>query len=394
MSYLDQAQEPDTSKGYPGRKILAGCAIGCASLVLLGIAGCLGLATYIAQPGKPVDPYAMISAESSAFLRADLDLADPGLDALFRKLIELEKTHGIAGLPGDLREFLRALAEQPEDNLEMFGQMIGVQFVVVARLDEGGEDVFVVSSIKKMPRFWAIVMGLLERDLAERNGSEIYEGEKLLKGDDGKSHIAFVDHHIVIGEEPALVKSVIDRVRLAEEGPVEFSGTPTIKEAIQALDANRDLVFGITNDKGGLGRLARKLKEENDEVGLDELMAQVLDLPMEEIAYFAMDVDVQTEQKTVADAQLKIRDPRKFPDLRDRLDYMLTAVETDETILGSGLVISHELQGEGEHLKIRLELNGVWDCIERTLRGRKKEDTPPPTEEMPEGQPGDTKKTF
>lgn len=96
MSYLEQAQEPGTPKRAPGRKILAGCAIGCVSLVLLSVAGCFGLTMYLTRPGKPADPYAMISAESSAFLRADLDLADPGLDALFRRFINLEKGSGSA----------------------------------------------------------------------------------------------------------------------------------------------------------------------------------------------------------------------------------------------------------------------------------------------------------
>jgi len=394
MSYLEQAQEPGTPKRAPGRKILAGCAIGCVSLVLLSVAGCFGLTMYLTRPGKPADPYAMISAESSAFLRADLDLADPGLDALFRRFINLEKTHGIAGLPGGLREFLRTLAEQPEENLKLLTQVIGVQLIVVAQAAEDGDDIFVVGSIKKMPRLWGIILGLFEKEIAKKNGFETYEGEKLLKGDDGENWIAFVDHHLVIGKKPAVVKSAIDRVRLAEKGPIEFAGTPTLKEAVQALDANRDLAFGITNEKGTLSRAVRKMKGEKDQVGLDELMAQVLDLPTEEIVYVAVDVDVQSEQKTDATVQLKLRDPQGSPDLRDRLNYLLTTVENNETILNTGLVITHELRDEGDRLKIRLEINGVWDAIERAVKVAAKKEGAPAPAEAPETQPDEQRKVL
>jgi hypothetical protein len=168
-----------------------------------------------------------------------------------------------------------------------------------------------------------------------------------------------------------MVRAAIDRIKAAEAGPVKFAGSPTMKVAIQSLNAKSDVVFSVTNETGTLGRLIERLKDKDEPAGLEEFMTQVLELPPNEIGFVGADVDVQTEQTILANVRLKLQDPAKMPVLRDRVNYILATIESDATVSASGLVLRHEAREEADVILVKLEFGGVWDCIRKNAEAEK-----------------------
>jgi hypothetical protein len=374
MSYLGNLQEPPPKKASTGKRILVGCAIGCGSLILLTFAGCFGFAWYVSRPGKAIDPYAMLSDKSTAFLRADINLEDAGQSALLRKLIELQGTRELQGAPEEIKGIFRSMRQQPPDQqIQSYRQFLGLQAVVVAEPGKDGkDDFFVVVSVRKFARLWGMLFGLVSQGRAKGNVTVQYNGRTIVQTQGGEGHLACVGNHLVFGRSSDMVRAGIDRVKAAEAGPVKFAGSPAMKAAIQSLNSKSDLVLGITNETGTLGRLIERMRNKNEPAGLEEFMTQVLELPPSDVGSLAADVDVQTEQTIVANVRLKLQDPAKMPVLRDRLNYILTTIANDETVAASGLILRHEAREEADSMLVKLEFGGVSDCIKKSAEKQRK----------------------
>lgn len=355
------------------RRLLIGCAIGCASFFFLGILGCLGLYYYLSAPGQLLNEHSLLSSNSSVFLRANLNLEDAGLRALTSKFIDAHRKQGFRQVAPDQRNILLYLEKNPGTILQLLREMVFVQVVVIGEPgNTGKEEWLVVVSLKNYPNQWRIGFGLAEREMKSKKKIESYRGHTILLAQNpewgpGPQGIAMIQNHLVFGSTLALTRSGVDRILAALKAPVPFPGTPEMKEAIQSLNANNDLLVGVTNESGGLTRLLKAMKDPGEPVGALEAMERILEIPASNLTFAALDADIQSEEKAVVSAHVKCNDPAQVPILRDSVDFLVAALAGSYPVIQSGIVMQHQVHEESDRIRLVLEVNRIWDWVEMKI---------------------------
>jgi hypothetical protein len=143
-----------------------------------------------------------------------------------------------------------------------------------------------------------------------------------------------------------------------------------MKQAIRSLGPTHDAGATITSDRGTILRALEQLQSPGERIGLLDFMAQVIELPVQDIVWMALDIDIQSEQKVGIDFHCGCRDAERSGAIADRMNVLLTAIESSERVVRSALVIEHRTEARDGTIHIRVDVNRVWDAIERWQRGR------------------------
>ena len=374
MNDQEQTPQEPAPKRSNGKRVLIGCAIGCGSLVLLcGLAG-IGLFWYIVKPAAAVSEQALLSPKTTAFLRARIDLNDPGLGSLLQKILAEQQKQDLKNFPEGLREIAKGLrGKNSQQQVDAVRALVRAQVVMVCEpsADEKKEEWLVAASIMRLPLVWGFLLKMAHGDLSRRMGAEPHGDEQIAKLEDGQGGMAVVGSHVIFGSTIEMTRRGIDRVKGAGAAPAEAPGTPGIRKAIEAADGDRDVIAVITNEAGSIGRLLKAMNEKDEPIGPEEFISDLLELPIDQIVHLAVDADLETEKKMVVNIRAMLKDPSGAAQITERLNYFLTAIESQDEVLRSGVVIQHSASEEPDGLRVTLEFTGIDDWLIGNMRGAK-----------------------
>ena len=387
-------------KKSAGTKLLIGCGVGCAGLAVVMAFTCVGTLIYFKRPTNAVPGHALVSDKTILFGRLEVDLTDDGVVALAKQIQEHQQKNDYRNAPAKLREFFNGLQKgKSEEQIEELGNYLDLRAMVVveeregvpaAPLDGEGEltdrvDVMVVISLRRMANLAGMFWGFLAAE-AVKKGGETYKGHDLVLDEKGEWVLCLMKNNFISASSMEGAKRMVDRLTAFETGSDVLQGTAEMQNAMKAFDGNADVVAAIADDST-LESVIIALKNEEQEEKLppEQVVEQVLGTTLANIAYVAVDGDLVSEQQIVLNVFIKTREQNNAEELAPRLTYLLTAAESSEGFMRTGMVMVHEATQEAEGVKVRIELNRFWDWFEQNLdkpkRLRKKKDAKTPKAE-------------
>ncbi|MDP6502387.1 MAG: hypothetical protein QF886_02175 [Planctomycetota bacterium] len=387
-------QERPKPKKSCATKMLIGCGIGCGGLMVVLVFTCVGSFMYIKAPTDAVPGHALVSDKTILFSQMEVDLSDKGVTSLIKHIQEHQQKNDFNKTPKKMREFFKGLKQgQTEDQIAELGSYIDLRAMVIIDEREGaplalvegeGEltdraDVMVVISLRRMANLAGIFWGFAAAEAAKKGG-ESYKGHNLIPDNNGKWVLCLMENNFISASSMEGAKRMVDRLVAYEAAPDAVMGTAALQNAMKAFDANADVVAAVADDST-LESVIVALKEEQEEEKLppEQVVEQVLGMPLTNVAYVTVDGDLVSEQQIVLNIFIKTRDQDKDAEMVQRLAYLLTTAESSEGFMRTGMVMVHKEKQEAEGVKVRIEFNRFWDFLEQQLdkeAGRGTLDTP------------------
>jgi hypothetical protein len=164
-----------------GQKLLLGCGLGCAGLVVLLLSTCVGFQMWLRSPGELLDPALLLDPQAVGWAEARLDLDDEATETLAEALLELSRpTEGMfEGSP--VLAFLEELnASRQERRLRRLFPLTAAWTLYPGEAER--EPVLLSVSVPAMAHTLALVdwgIGFVARFQPELV-TESYRGERIL----------------------------------------------------------------------------------------------------------------------------------------------------------------------------------------------------------------------
>jgi hypothetical protein len=245
-----------------GRRILVGCGIGCAALLVAAIVAGILIGTWVRRPGEPLEPRRLFGADTTGYLEWRLALDDPGtqafVDGLLARASELQAENE-SQLPPWLRSWLSARRERESaEDLKALFPIVAAW--TASRDDEGEHHLFTVSLVSAGNRLrlldWGLGHMLPQDDDAEvidHAGERIYH---LTLNERGGSLTFFLrGNDIFVLSDPAAARRAVDRLASAADAPETETGLDRLFDTT----GEAPLRAACANDAGELARWWRTL---------------------------------------------------------------------------------------------------------------------------------------
>ncbi len=112
-----------------GRKLMIGTLIGCGTLTVFGLAGCVSCVMWVKRPGEVLEPERLVGPATAGIVELTLTADDPQTEALARSLLETNSERNKEAIRG-LNPTFRSLVES-QSSREVDAQL-GVMLPAVA----------------------------------------------------------------------------------------------------------------------------------------------------------------------------------------------------------------------------------------------------------------------
>jgi hypothetical protein len=251
-----------------GKRILIGCGIGCAALLVLGIGSCVTFVVWINQPGELLQPDRLVGGDTSGYVEVTLRLEDPGTRQVVEKILGLMRElreNNRSPLPSGLNDWLIGFQSRRDEQKirEMFPMVVA--WGVRPGTGEAEDlHLFAVSLEKhgNRLRFADWLLGLFMR-FAEPIEVVSHDGERLYHVP-GEMTFFMRGSTIFFTSDVETATRAVDRLR----GPRSPGAGPTeVQKLLLDLPEEAPLRGAIGNENGELQRLWETLVDERDLAG-------------------------------------------------------------------------------------------------------------------------------
>ena len=237
-------------KGLSGLdKILIGCGIGCAALILVAVLGVAFGTMWFFTPGQQVTTDVIAGEDSLGVVRLYELAEDPGTQALISGVLEridaAGREHQREQLPPSLRWISDMQAQQ--SNAASLNMLIPKEMTIVYEESEDGSDVDFVAAAnpRTMVRFFKTMIGWISRSEDGKARADYAGHEAYVM--DPNAHLAFVESTVLFASSRHALERAIDRI----ETGTEAGAPPSFELAATIPDGDWD-VEGVADNQTGL----------------------------------------------------------------------------------------------------------------------------------------------
>jgi hypothetical protein len=252
-----------------GKKWLVGCGIGCMSLVLIVAAIIFGFYIWMSQPGELLEPEDLLGSDTTGHVEWSLRLEDPGTSQFVESLLAVsqdESARDMEGVPPLLRSWLlKYQGRQNEQKVREIFPLVAAWTIHPGR--NPGEELQLYSvSIEQLGNKLAFADWIMGMTFSRAEGAEVinHQGEKIYKlpTDRGRSIALFIrKNNIFFATNVEAARRAVERL----DKPVETGRSAgEVREILQGSVADRPLRGALTNERGELRRLWRRLFKADD----------------------------------------------------------------------------------------------------------------------------------
>ncbi len=367
-------------KGLSGLdKVLIGCGIGCAGLILVVVLGATFGGMWFFTPGKQIATDVIADDTSLGVVRLHELAEDPGTQELLTRLLErineVDREQQRENLPPSLR-WISDLQNQQAD-VSGLNMMIPKEMTIAFEPAENGSDPdFVVAANPRvMVRMVKTMLSLVSRS---EGGSEIrsdYRDHAAYALEDD-AHIAFASSTVLFASSRRALERAIDRVEASEAA----SGDPAAKVGVSARipEGDWDIEGALSNEAGLVTSLLDDLKSSDDPEDRAAMDALGDDLGDSLIAGAGEDLrlsfgfDVASADEVTGRVVLECDDRQTAERWRSLLEQRYQ--ERRDEAANRGLEIDLELHTVGDRVVSEWRLLGVETLIARAFRPPTRED--------------------
>ncbi len=355
-------------KGLSGLdKILIGCGVGCAGLILVAVLGAAFGGMWFFTPGQQIATDVIADDTSLGVVRLHELAEDPGTQELLTRLLEhineADREHQRESLPPSLR-WISDLQNQEAD-VSGLNMMIPKEMTVAFEPSEDGSDPdFVVAANPRvMVRMFKTMLSLVSRS---EGGTEIrsdYRGHAAYTLED-ETHVAFASSTVLFASSRRALERAIDRVETGESN----SGSKATGRGFstQIPEGEWDIEGVLSNEEGLIAGLLADLKSSDDELGHDLILGADDDLRL------SFGFDVVSADEVTGRVVLECDDRQTAERWRSLLEQRYQ--ERRDEAASRGLEIDLELHTEGHRMVSEWRLLGVEKLIARAFRAPTPED--------------------
>jgi hypothetical protein len=250
-----------------GKKWLVGCGIGCMSLVLLAAAVMFVFYMWLNQPSEMLEPEGLLGGDTTGHVEWTLRLEDPGTRDFvegFMALAQDESAKDMQGMPPLVRSWLlKYQGRQNEKKLHELFPMVAAWTIQPGRTPDGEMQLF-SASIEPLGNKLAFADWMMGMTFSRAEGTAVinHQGEKIYKfpTDHGRSVALFINHnHIFFADDVEAAKIAVERINAPAA-----SGSGEVRQLLQEVDTGLPLRGAVTNERGELRRLWRRIFKADD----------------------------------------------------------------------------------------------------------------------------------
>jgi hypothetical protein len=252
-----------------GKRWLIGCGIGCMSLVLIVAAVIFGFYIWMSQPGELLEPEDLLGSDTTGHVEWTLRLEDPGTNKFVESLLAFSQDQSAKDME-DLNPLLQSWllkyqGRQNEKKLQELFPLVAAWTIHPGR--NPGEEIQLYSlSIEPLGNKLAFADWIMGMTFSRAEGAEVinHQGEKIYKfpTDRGRSVALFIRrNNIFFATDIDAARRAVERL----DNPVDAGPSAgEVRELLQGTVADRPLRGALSNERGELRRLWRRLFKADD----------------------------------------------------------------------------------------------------------------------------------
>jgi len=343
-----------------GKRWLIGCGIGCMSLVLFVAAIVFGFYIWMSQPGELLEPEDLLGSDTTGHVEWTLRLEDPGTRQFVDSLLAVsqdEAARDMEGVPPLVQSWLlKYQGRQNEKKLQELFPLVAAWTIHPGR--NPGEEIQLYSlSIEQLGNKLAFADWMMGMTLSRAEGAEVinHQGEKIYKfpTNHGKSIALFIrKNNIFFATDIEAARRAVERL----DNPLETGRSAgEVRKILQGTVADRPLRGALTNERGELRRLWRRLWKTDDPGALwDNVLALKIAGGFEEGDSFGGLIEFRCSDASWAGANAE-----------NLASALSTACER------AGLEVETTTRTEGAWVAIEFQIEDLADFIQRLMRAGK-----------------------
>ncbi len=358
-------------------KVLIGCGIGCAGLILVAVLGVAFGSMWVMTPGAQVATDVIADDTSLGVIRLHELADDPGTQELLTRVLERINEAGSEQqreqLPPSLRWISDLQAQQA--NTSGFNMLIPKEMTIAYEEAEDGSGIDFVAAAnpRTMVRVFKTMLSLINRGNENRNVRSDYRGHAAYRFED-EAHLAFVRSTVLFASSRRALERAIDRFEAGGDGAGDGNagdgdasggnaGDGDYSAAIP--DGDWDIEGAVGNETGLVDSLLVKLAESDNrdsgggptdgrhDGGEQPVASEALRL--------GFGLDVVSADQVSGRTVLECGNRRAAEHWRTVLEQRYQALRDDAA--RRGLDLELEARTEGDRLVAELRLLGIEDLL-------------------------------
>ncbi len=343
-------------------KVLIGCGIGCAVLILVAILGVSFGTMWFFTPGEQVATDAIVDDSSLGVVRLHELAEDPGTQQLLARVLERINEAGREQQREELPPSLRWISDFQAQQSDTAGvNMLIPKEMTIAyeeAEDGSGVDFVVAANPRTMVRMFKTMLSLISRGDESGEVRSDYRGHSAYTLEEG-AHLAFVRSTLLFASSRRALERAIDRVA----GDSAADGATATADVASAPELQAWIPPGDWDVEGALG----------NEAGLVDGLLEDLEPPGDEASEdlgsrgggedlrLGFGFDVVSADEITGRVVLECGDRQAAERWRAAIErrYQELLDEASER----GLELSLEARVDGDRVLTELELRGLDDLI-------------------------------
>ncbi|MCP3960004.1 MAG: hypothetical protein GY719_19340 [bacterium] len=336
-------------------KVLIGCGIGCAGLILVSVLGLAFGTMWLFTPGEQLATDVIVNEESLGVIRMHELAEDPGTQELLTQVLLRVDEANRKRQREELPESMRWLSDLQggQSNPAGLNMLIPKEMTIAYEESEDGDGVDYVVALnpRTMVRMFKSMFSLMssaddtEEVRADYRGHDVYRFEE-------NAHLGFVDSTVVFASSRRAMERAVDRIEVGDVTPAQ-----TLTSSIP--EGEWDVEGTVGNETGLLDALLEGDAEIGEDGKSPEAPVADEDLAMS----FGLDV-VSADQitgLTVLVCEDRAAAERWLPVIEER--YRTMAEKATE----KGLRIETETRAEQNRVVTQVRLQGVEQMLVEAL---------------------------
>ncbi len=344
-------------------KLLIGCGIGCAGLILVVVLGIAFGSMWVMTPGAQVATDVIADDSSLGVIRLHELAEDPGTQELLSRVLERINEAGREQqreqLPPSLRWISDLQAQQ--SNAAGLNMLIPKEMTIAYEQAEDGSGIDFVAGAnpRTMVRMFKTMFSLMSRGDDSQHMRRDYRGHAAYRFED-QAHLAFVRSTVLFANSRRALERAIDRIEAGESGDGDGAGDSAGGFDYSAIPGGDwDVEGALGNETGLVGGLLEPAQsgDEQSDGGGESIAGEDLRL--------GFGFDVVSADEVTGRTVLECDDRRAAQHWRAVLEQRYAALRDDAA--RRGLELEIETLSEGERVVTDIRLLGLDDLLATAL---------------------------